>query len=166
MQENHYLMNKNSVIAAAINLTLTISSAMVFAQQLPAPSRTVFKCTVNGATVYSDAPCKGAERIDVEPTRGANSYSGRQLTGKDVRHEQNREAFAEAIRPITGMNAKQFDTFGRRTRLRPEAQHECKRLDNNIPSLEREEATATAKMHSSIQARLLYLRQQFRELGC
>lgn len=157
-------MNKNTIIA--ISLTLTVSSVMVRAQQLPPPSRSVFKCKVNGATVYSDAPCVGAQKIDVEPTRGANSYSGRQLTGNDVRREQYREGFAEAIRPITGMDAKQFDTFGRRTKLNPEAQHECKRLDSGIPSLEREEATATEETRSSIQTRLLYLRQQFRELGC
>ena len=34
------------------------------------PSRSVYKCNGNGIPIYSDAPCLGAERLEIEPTRG------------------------------------------------------------------------------------------------
>ena len=35
--------------------------------QLPAPSRTIYKCVVKGAVSYSDEPCEGAQRLDATP---------------------------------------------------------------------------------------------------
>jgi uncharacterized protein DUF4124 len=35
---------------------------------LPPPSSTVFKCEADGRTVYSDSPCLGAEKLEIEPT--------------------------------------------------------------------------------------------------
>jgi hypothetical protein len=147
-------------------LTAVIACASANAQQLPTSSRTVFKCNVNGSTVYSDTPCLGAQKIDVEPSRGADSLSGRKKVGSDISRERNHEMIVEAVRPITGMNVKEIDTFGRRMNLRPEAQRECKSLDNDIPAAERDEANATPEIRSGIQARLLTLRQRYRDLRC
>jgi len=49
-----------------------------FAQtvKLPEPTRTVFKCEEAGKVTYSDAPCLGAQKVDVQPTRGLNKSSG------------------------------------------------------------------------------------------
>jgi hypothetical protein len=33
------------------------------------PTRTAFKCVVAGKVTYSDAPCEGAQRVDLQPTR-------------------------------------------------------------------------------------------------
>lgn len=55
--------------------------------------------------VYSDSPCLGAQKIDVEGTRGLSKSSGCEQVGNDVRREQHRETFADAIRPLTGMDA-------------------------------------------------------------
>jgi hypothetical protein len=67
------------------SLTLVLSSGIAFAEaKLPAPSRTAFKCEVAGKVVYSDSPCLGAQKIDVEPTRGLNKSTGRKLIGYDV----------------------------------------------------------------------------------
>ena len=81
---------------------------MAFAQStLPPTSRTVYKCNEKGKTVYSDAPCLGATKVDVEPTRGFNKDTGREIIGTDVRREQHRELMADAFKPLTGLTAEQ-----------------------------------------------------------
>jgi hypothetical protein len=65
-----------------------MASTLGQAQKLPPVSRTVFKCQVVGKVVYTDAPCLGAQQIDVEPTRGLNQTSGQKRIGTDVMHEQ------------------------------------------------------------------------------
>jgi len=104
---------------------------------LPASSRTVFRCEEGGKIVYSDSPCLGAKAINVEPTRGVSKLSGRERVGNDVQREVLQEHVAEALRPLSGMNPKQFEVYGRRLKLTPEAQGECRHLDRQIPSLER-----------------------------
>lgn len=121
---------------------------------------------VAGKTVYSDAPCLGAVKVDVEPTRGLNKLSGRELVGADVRREQHRESFAQAIRPLTGLDAKQLDTQGRHMKLARPVQEDCRRLDGEIPVAQREEGLAERSALADAKARLLRLRQRFRELGC
>jgi hypothetical protein len=84
-------------------------------------------------------PCLGAaEKLEVEPTRGVSKLSGSERIGSDVSRERWREGLAEAVRPITGMDAKQFATFGRR----------------NQPALR------------DIQLRLFRMRQRFHDLHC
>ena len=157
------LSHRNLVAALA---ALTLVSTQVCAQQLPPPSRTVFKCDVAGKTVYSDSPCLGAQKINIEPTRGLNKSSGRELIGADVRRELQREMFTDAVRPITGMDAKQFETRGRRMKLTPEAQRECQHLDSQISVAEKEETLAKQPLLADIQEQLFRKRNRFRELGC
>ena len=145
---------------------LLAADTAALAQSLPPPSRTVFKCEAAGKVVYSDSPCLGATKVDVEPTRGANAITGKGRTGPDVQHERTREQFAEAIRPITGMDAKQLDTAGRRTKLTADGQAQCKTLDTQIPASEADEAKSTGANRQEVQVRLLRLRQQFRDLRC
>ena len=59
-----------------------------FAQTLPPASRIVYKCQEANKTYYSDSPCLGAQRLDLQPTRGMDSSSGREVHGKDVQHEK------------------------------------------------------------------------------
>lgn len=102
----------------------------------------------------------------MEPTRGVSKLSGRERIGRDVQQEQFREQLSEAIRPISGMNPRQFATFERRTKLSAEAQRECRRLDVQVPSLEREERQAGEQALGDVQDRLFRVRKRFRELGC
>ncbi len=154
-------------IAATLTASIAFTTTQTFAQKLPATTRTVFKCEVAGKITYSDAPCLGATKIDVEPTRGLNKSSGRELIGNDVRREQNREIVAEAIRPITGMDAKQLDGRGRRMNLSPDAQRECRLLDTEIPTTERKEKRAVhTKDLIDVQEQLFELRHRFRTLRC
>jgi hypothetical protein len=144
-----------------ICLSFTAASAVASAQTLSPPSRSVYKCSGNGKTSYSDAPCLGAQRLDIEPTRGVGGREGR-----DVQRERHREMFAEALRPLTGMNAKQFDLHGRRMKLSPEAQHECRILDAQTPATERDEAQAAGERREILKVNLFHLRQRQRELRC
>jgi hypothetical protein len=137
------------------------------AQKLPPTSRTVYKCEDGGKVHYSDAPCLGGRKIDVEPTRGLDKSSGKSRTGNDVRHERNREMFAEAVKPLTGMDAKQLDAAGRRMKLSTKAQQDCRRLDGEIPIAEQEQAQAPQGVAGkAAQQRLFGLRTMYRSTGC
>ncbi|OYU45296.1 MAG: hypothetical protein CFE44_08220, partial [Burkholderiales bacterium PBB4] len=70
-------------------LTLAVSQAQ--AGVLPPPIRTVYKCEDGKKTHYSDTPCVGATKVDVPPTRGLNTSSGREWVGAAVRRAQSHE---------------------------------------------------------------------------
>jgi hypothetical protein len=81
----------------------------------------VFKCENGGKTFYSDSPCLGAKKIDVEPTRGLNKSTGSERTGKDVSREMQREQFAEAVKcwiPCDHIPARSWALFKARDTLR------------------------------------------------
>jgi len=143
-----------------------VATTLGYAQKLPAVSRTVFKCQQAGKTVYSDAPCLGAHQIDVEPTRGLNQTSGKKSVGTDVIQEQFREAYADAIKPLTGMDAKQLSVQHRRGRLSPDALKECRSLDGGISAAQQDEKNATQSDLKDVQIKLYQLRKRFQELGC
>src|SRR5690606_490980 len=136
-------MNKYIFVYTAITLVAGLAPLESKGQSLPAPPRTISKCTINGEIQYSDTPCIGAQKIDVEPTRGVDSISGKKRVGADVRREHQREAIADAVRPITGMNSKQFDVATRRMKLNPDAQQGCRALDKAVITTEEEERRAT-----------------------
>jgi hypothetical protein len=133
---------------------------------IPKPSRTAFKCLEGKRVAYSDAPCVGAERVDLQPTRGLNSSSGKELVGADVRRERNREQVAEAFRPLTGKSNQEVETYGRRMRLTASAKSECSSLDASIPRTEAEERASSDQQRTDVQRRLFGLRTRYRQLGC
>jgi len=152
---------------AALLYTVGLASApFLSAQSLPAPSRTMYKCKVKGTTTYSDSPCLGATRLEVEPTRGVSKISGRERTGNDVANERHNELFAEALRPLSGMDAKQYATFSRRYQLPSSTQRECRTLDQELPLVEQEEKHAPQHMLNDVQARLFLMRKRFYDLRC
>lgn len=151
------------LFCAALTLTAAASAS---AQSLPAPSRTVYKCEIAGKASYSDSPCLGAKKIDVEPTRGFSKASGREMVGSDVRQEHVHEAFADAVKPLTGLDAKQLNTQGRRFKLSADVNQECGRLDRELAAAEAEEGKADRSALASARERLFKLRQRFRDLRC
>jgi hypothetical protein len=150
----------------ALAAVCVLGSLVANAQNLPQPSRTVFKCKKDGKIVYSDSPCLGAEKLEVEPSRGLNAASGKERVGPDVQRELRREGMANALKPITGMDAKQFETTGRRMQLSVDAQRECRELDKSIPAAEVAERDAAKEDLSAVQQRLFVLRTRYRELRC
>ena len=150
-----------------LSLVPLLCVTAVYGQHLPQPSRTVYKCEEGGKVNYSDSPCLGAKKVDVEPTRGLNKSTGRELQGQDVRNERFREDVADAIKPLTGMSAKQTDQFGRRMRLSPQARQQCLLLDPQLPAAAAAEAAAKTDAElNRAQKRLLDLRTAYRKLGC
>jgi hypothetical protein len=142
------------------------AASPVFAQGLQAPSRTVFKCEKDGKVSYSDAPCLGAKRINVEPTRGLNKSSGVERVGADVRREQTNEQVAEALRPIFGENAEERSIRHRRAALNPQDRTECTRLGGDIKAAEQTERRAAKSDLAGIQKNLLNLRNRYHTIKC
>jgi hypothetical protein len=151
---------------STILLALVLSQA--HAGVLPPPTRTVYKCEDGKKTHYSDTPCVGATQVDVTPTRGLNSSSGREMVGADVRREQSHEQFAAAVRPLTGLSDQALAQRGRRLQLTAEAQQACARLDQALPmaeQAERAEKKGTGELKAA-QINLFARRKQFRDLRC
>jgi hypothetical protein len=163
---NIRIVSSMNILSFALPTLLTLIVGTASAQQLPPPSRTVFKCNVASKVVYSDSPCLGAERLEVAPTRGLDTASGRKAVGSDVARELHREQVAEMMRPITGMDAKQLDAYGRRMKLSHETQRECLNLDKTVPLAEKEEGETAGVARATAQERLYGLRKRFRELRC
>jgi hypothetical protein len=147
-------------------LTLAIGPGLAQTPKLPQTSRTVYKCVVDKKVVYSDEPCLGAKRIDVEPTRGLDQASGKRRIGSDVLREKNREAFADGLKPLTGMDAKALQVNGRRQKLSANAQTECLALDDQVPEAELREKAVKGSELGAVQQELLTMRKRQRKLGC
>ncbi|WP_147383844.1 hypothetical protein [Noviherbaspirillum sedimenti] len=148
-------------------LFLTIQLLVpAYAQSLPVPSRTVFKCEINGKVVYSDSPCLGAQRLDIQPTRGVDKSTGNERIGKDVRQERSDEQMAKAWEPIFAETPEQRAKRHRRAALKPEARTQCSRLDQEIALAEQAERSVTKAMLSDVQSDLMRLRRQYRESRC
>ena len=149
-------------------MTVLACVGSVAAQQtsLPNPSRTAYKCVVGKSTVYSDAPCLGAERLELQPSRGISKSSGKELVGADVRREQQREQFAEAVRPLTGKSSQELETVARRSKLSEGVKTECTSLDTLIARAEAKERVTAGEEKAAVQRKLFPLRIRYRELGC
>lgn len=151
---------------ALAGLLLAGLAGMAAAQTLPTPSRTMYKCTANKVTSYSDKPCLGAERLVVNPARGVSKLSGTERIGKDVQDERIRDMWADAFRPISGMTREEYEVFRRRNTLSTAAKQECRRLDPSLLQLEAMEKAADKAAKATVQRDLFILRQRFTELRC
>jgi hypothetical protein len=147
-------------------VALAIFASSVAAQSLPPPSRTVYKCEDGKKVHYSDSPCLGGKKVDVEPTRGLNKSSGRERVGQDVQREKNNELMADALRPILNETPEQRATRHKRFRLEASVKAECARLDVQIPRLEEQERSATRDTIATMQQQLLASRTRFHNLRC
>ena len=154
----------NPVFLAA--LFLLCVPAVAWAQSLPPTASNVYKCVSQGRTVYSDAPCLGAARVDVTPTRGVNKTTGRLRVGKDVRDELRSEALARALQPLTSQDAVQWKKTNRRAGLAVADRTRCEALDRRIAAAEAAEAKASARRLPAAQRKLLALRTTFFDLRC
>jgi len=76
------------------------------------------------------------EVVDTTPTQGMDKSTGVSRKGRDVQRAEFQEAFANALKPLTGMNAEQLQTAGRRQKLSLADQQQCAALDNQIPAQE------------------------------
>jgi hypothetical protein len=161
-----WVRRRRIAVSMALGVAALVLAQAADAQSTARPSRTVYKCVVGGKVTYSDDPCLGAERVDVEPTRGLNKSTGAERVGRDVARERQTEALAEAVRPATGMSPAQFEAERRRVHLPGQTQAECRRLDRLIPQAEANARNATAGDKPATQMELLNLRRRFRDSAC
>jgi hypothetical protein len=148
---------------------LFTNGALTYAEtnKLPSPSRTIYKCDSSGKIVYSDEPCPGAKKMDIEPSRGLNKSTGREMIGTDVARERQRESIAEAVRPLTGLSPEQFAVQSRRMQIEPKARAECASLDGQLKIAERDpSATVTTREKKQNQQNLYVMRKRYKELRC
>ena len=128
--------------------------------------RTVFKCAVGNRTVYSDDPCPGAQRIDIEPTRGFSKSTGHERVGADVARENHCDQMAEIWKPIVSLSTNQWAVQERRHKLTPQDRQACEQLDAGIAQLEAAERVEPLEGRPALQQRLYLLRQRERALRC
>ncbi|MBA3598006.1 MAG: hypothetical protein H0W40_11620 [Methylibium sp.] len=153
-------------LAAFLSSSAFVTDSHAQTVKLREPTRVVYKCEKQGNVIYTDEPCLGAKQVDVEPTRGLNASTGRELTGADVRRERQNEMFADAVRPITGKDAMEIEVQKRRFKLQPGARAECATLDRRIIHLEAQERMAAVDERTDMQPELFTFRKRHRELGC
>lgn len=133
---------------------------------LPPTGRIVYKCWVDKKAVYSDDPCLGAQRIDIEPTRGFSKSTGRESVGADVARENFRDQKAQIWNPLVNLTPNQWAVLERRHRLPPEDILECGRLEAAIVQLEAAERVEPAAGRPAVQQQLHLLRKRDRALRC
>ena len=151
---------------AIITILLIAINNPAKSQNLPPPSRTIYKCETGGKIVYSDAPCVGAKKIDAEPTKGANKITGKERIGKDVMIENYNEIFAKITNSVTGQSPESFERQRKRIYLSPQDKMNCAKLDIFIPYLEKEEMNAKKENLRNIQESLYNQRLAYRNLRC
>jgi len=59
----------NSVLTVIALFVIAAQGMGAWPQNLPPSSRTDFRSEVDGKVTYSDSPCLGARKVEVEPTR-------------------------------------------------------------------------------------------------
>lgn len=155
----------NSVLLGLGLAALALSSLAQTVKFLE-PTRTVFKCEVAGNVTYSDALCRGAPKVDVQPTHGPNKSSGTVLIGEDVNGDRRNEVIAEAIHPVSIMSPDARAVHQRRLNLSPASKPECALLDRRVQSLQRVERELTGRDKASAQKQLFESRTRAREIGC
>lgn len=132
-----------------------------------AGAQRVYKCTAGRSVTYSHAPCLDAQVVDVIPTQGMDRASGVSLKSADVQHIEQRAMLANALKPLTGMDEKQFDKLGDRQRLDPQAREACDRLDDRLAQQEAQAAQPGTDAERKAYATLLFeSRQRYRRLRC
>jgi hypothetical protein len=149
---------------------LAAVSACALAQPVSPASRSAYKCKIDGKTVYSDEPCLGAQKIDVEPSK-SNAATRSTSTGSSARRQQPRpepqaEASAEGEHPTADIETKPAQVLSGRARLSSASQRECRDLESSMTALEREEKEASKSELPRVQSQLFTKRKRFADLGC
>lgn len=126
----------------------------------------VYRCETAGKVSYSDAPCVGAKEIDATPTQGMDKMTGTSRKGADVRRDEHNAVMADALKPLTGMNADQYRVYKHRLKLTPRDKAECARLNTNLPELKQRAATALSSEKALADVELYKARKQFNDQNC
>lgn len=126
----------------------------------------VYRCETGGKVSYSHEPCIGATVVDTTPTQGLDKSTGVTKRGRDVQSEQQRKAFHDAVRPLTGKSHEEMKVAERRRKLSANVQLECQWLDARLPVHEGGVKTSDAQGREMAETQLYLSRSRFRNLGC
>lgn len=128
----------------------------------------VYRCEVDGKVTFTDDPCLGGARVEVVPTQGLDSLSGKSMKGADVRRNERNRAVDQALRPLTGKAHEEMEVMRRRStnRLTPEERLKCQLMDGRIANLEAQERNTQGEERTRAQAQLLEQRKSHRQLNC
>lgn len=128
--------------------------------------KTVYRCESAGKVAYSHEPCVGAREVDTTPTQGLDKMSGHSRKGADVQRREQTDAFAQAIKPLSGMTPEQYRKHRHRIQLPTNDQRECARLDGAIPVLKQQMAVAAPAERAALEVDLYKSRKRFNDLNC
>ena len=101
----------------------------------------VYKCTVNGKTAYSDAPCLGAKEVDVTPTQGMNKWTGTEKKPGTQIAQEITDTNRKAIEKGLGLPEGYIEKESRYSQLKPAEQRECRLLESQMAMLKAERPT-------------------------
>ncbi|MDA8456328.1 DUF4124 domain-containing protein [Acidovorax sp. GBBC 3334] len=128
--------------------------------------KAVYRCDTGGRVSYSNEPCVGAKEIDATPTQGMDKMTGTSRKGADVQRHEHDTAMADALKPLTGMNAEQFRVYKHRMPLSAPDKAECARLDYQLPDLKQRAAKAPTGDRAAAEVDLYKARKRFNDLNC
>ncbi|WP_143059598.1 DUF4124 domain-containing protein [Giesbergeria anulus] len=108
---------------------------------VPALGQPIYRCEYQGKIGYSDEPCMNAKVVDVLPTEGAHSLSGKRTSNARSRQEDLIKGIDNAVMPLTGLTHEQMKVERRRMKLPAQDKFECTWLDTKINAKNADEAT-------------------------
>lgn len=114
---------------------------LLFLAGTTALSQPIYRCEHQGKIGYSDEPCINAKVVDVLPTEGAHSLSGKRTSNARSQQEEFRKAMDNALMPITGLTHEQMKVERRRMKLPAQDKFECTWLDTKINAKNADEAS-------------------------
>ena len=114
---------------------------LLLLMNVPALGQPIYRCEYQGKIGYSDEPCMNAKVVDVLPTEGAHSLSGKKTSNAGSRQEETRKIIDNALMPITGLTHEQMKVERRRMKLPAQDKFECVWLDTKINAKNADEAT-------------------------
>ena len=118
--------------------------------------------------MFSDEPCLGAKRVDVQPTQGMDKWSGKSRKGEEVRRNEHHRQLDKVTRPLHGRTHEEMNVQRRRTgnHLTPAEHARCAVLDQRLKTHEAREQDVAGESLARTQQGLLELRREYRALGC
>ncbi|MBX9935734.1 MAG: DUF4124 domain-containing protein [Burkholderiaceae bacterium] len=114
---------------------------LLFLAGTTALSQPIYRCEYQGKIGYSDEPCMNAKVVDVLPTEGAHSLSGKKTSNARSRQEETRKMIDNILMPVTGLTHEQMKVERRRMKLPAQDKFECTWLDTKINAKNVDEAT-------------------------
>ena len=160
-----------NIYRTLLGVVVAAVSVCALAQPVTPASRSAYKCKIDGKTVYSDEPCLGAQKIDIEPSKSANATTRSSASSNARRQQPRPEPQAEASAQGDHATAADAETkpaqvLSGRARLSSASQRECRDLESSITVLEREEKEASKSELPRVQGQLFTKRKRFVDLGC